>query len=1603
MKRKAIALALCTMLTVTSTATGVFADTVYTDVSVNDSSEAAIAEVVATSGTKTSTAVELTQTDASKWTSGTDGDRVYIEGVNGAEVKANIPESGWLIFDWMMTEGSSNAWAEMFKFKNPEEIWDKEINAANVLKWKTETVKFAKAEDVSWVVNTSVSKGRLSNVRFTTAQTPVTCSVTGTGSVSSNGNESDKQLSVAADPGSTVTLTAKETGGDIFEAWKDSEGNVLSTKTTYSFSVLDESVSITAVFSSQFEEEGTAEDPYKIESSADLNKISTICASGNSLAGKYFALQNNVTVDSSFKGIAGTFAGIFDGQENKISGFNAETRGLFESLELGSEVKNLKVDANITASDDKTGVIAGMSDGKITDCDVTGTINTSKKQIGGIVGYLGKGSISNCTFDGVITSTYAGLYAGAATAGIAGGTGMNASVSACITSGKISGDEAYFSDVGGIMGIQSTWAHITNCISSMDITGYQNLGGIVGSTGIANVKGCYSTGKITGAKVVGGIVGNNATKVDISECYSLADVSASQGLAGGIIGSTATNGSVKKVVALNKSVSGTTVGRIAGKNETDIYNGTKTELDKNSAFATMSMTQAGKAYTPEEKGAATINGEDISGDTLKDTSAVAACFSSWDKDVWTIEAGKLPVLKAITEAQNSELPSYISGGGDTPVKPDPGEDPSSGVSAELKEALLAEGETNADITAVENIKVADGSKTVVHKGGNSTYPDDVYAGGQGMITRTSNGAPGDGQDTSEGSFTVSWTGSGYLMFDHFVLSSRGADKYMISIDGGQETEFAKEGFSLYSDWQTGVYHVEGTADQKHTAKITYRRGKWGDDDNQCVLFDKVRFVKDSDGLSGVNVTIPDGATDNGCSVTSDVSDMSSVIPGSKVTLTANVDTSKGWVFNGWKTSADSEDYISNDAAYEVTVYDENVGVYAEFEKPFDGNGTVESPYLINNYNDLKKISDRVNKGIEYKDRYFRQTADIDMSGENWVPIGITVKQPGKSEKTMGFAGTYDGDGKTISNMNCVSYIEAGLFGSGLPGSTFKNINIVNADIKATITSESYTNKSHVGFILGTGQSDVLNCTVKNSKATGIVNVGGIVGSMVYRGGKNSVSIRNCSVEKTTILATGVWDNAYAAGIAGTVTSTDISDCYFTEGTVTGYGRYVAGITGSTFSDIKGCYVKADVTSYASTTSNIDANAVGGICASATGGTISDCYVIGNVTGGRLNVGGILGKQVNDVKIINCYAVGNIKGGDSSVGGIVGSASKRTADAVDSACVKNSLYIGQTVTTDAESGVARIAGTNSAKQPAELANNYAFADVKLVAAGKNIEVTNKGADQINGADITKAQINAAPSAAVFADWSRDIWNIEAGKLPTLKNIEKSVQTGEIPAYAKESSSSGGGGGSSSGGNSGTTTPTKPGQDNQNPSNGGTTTPAKSFSDVAASSWYNNAVKYVAENGIMNGVSDTLFAPDQKVSRAMFVQILYNMEDKPAANGAVTFTDVKQSAWYRDAVAWAASNGIVTGVSSTEFAPEKSVTREQFAVMLYRYASYKGTLKAASGDLSGYADSAAVSSYAADAMKWAVGNGIITGKSGNKLDPKGGATRAEAAAMIVRYLA
>ncbi|GAA6503662.1 hypothetical protein K350107B32_00550 [Agathobaculum butyriciproducens] len=188
----------------------------------------------------------------------------------------------------------------------------------------------------------------------------------------------------------------------------------------------------------------------------------------------------------------------------------------------------------------------------------------------------------------------------------------------------------------------------------------------------------------------------------------------------------------------------------------------------------------------------------------------------------------------------------------------------------------------------------------------------------------------------------------------------------------------------------------------------------------------------------------------------------------------------------------------------------------------------------------------------------------------------------------------------------------------------------------------------------------------------------------------------------------------------------------------------------------------------------------------------------------------------------------------------------------------------------------------------------------------------------------------------------------------------------------------------------------------PCDGGKDCPSAPFKDVDTGKWYHVSIDYVLTHSIMNGVSGTSFAPNSNLTRGMLVQILFNLEGKPQS-ASTSFSDVKADAWYAKAVGWAAANKVVTGYADGTFRPNAAVTREQAAAILYRYAQSKGIDVSVGEDTNilSYADALQASEYAISALQWAVGAGVLNGKSGNLLAPTGTATRAEIAVIMQRW--
>lgn len=175
----------------------------------------------------------------------------------------------------------------------------------------------------------------------------------------------------------------------------------------------------------------------------------------------------------------------------------------------------------------------------------------------------------------------------------------------------------------------------------------------------------------------------------------------------------------------------------------------------------------------------------------------------------------------------------------------------------------------------------------------------------------------------------------------------------------------------------------------------------------------------------------------------------------------------------------------------------------------------------------------------------------------------------------------------------------------------------------------------------------------------------------------------------------------------------------------------------------------------------------------------------------------------------------------------------------------------------------------------------------------------------------------------------------------------------------------------------------------------------FSDVSDSDWYYDPVVYVYNNGLMTGTSDTTFSPNVATTRGMLVSILHRLEGGPSVESA-GFSDVNAGDWYADAVNWAASVGVVTGMGDGTFQPNAPLTREQLAAILYNYTDYKGIDVSSRADLSGYADVDQVSEWAADVLSWANAEGLVTSVGDNRLAPQESATRAQLAAILQRCL-
>lgn len=514
--------------------------------------------------------------------------------------------------------------------------------------------------------------------------------------------------------------------------------------------------------------------------------------------------------------------------------------------------------------------------------------------------------------------------------------------------------------------------------------------------------------------------------------------------------------------------------------------------------------------------------------------------------------------------------------------------------------------------------------------------------------------------------------------------------------------------------------------------------------------------------------------------------------------------------------------------------------------------------------------------------------------------------------------------------------------------------------------------------------DEMSGSVQNLLLDGSVSARTDIGALAFA--VNSGTVNNCWSGVSVKSAS--YDGA--AGFAATVTGGTIKNCLFT-GSVSGYPTRGIAVTADAESTISNCYwVKGNSASNGSFTgqSNQQITADDYPTAMANLNAAHEDGLLYWVTGED----GVPKPTVSESEMKDAIATAKTEGSDAIVIApqITGEATKVTAEVPTQSLkdvVKNTdaalevqTDVGSvSIPNDALDAIAQEAGgstvtiTVETKDAADLKDQVSAAqlegatvvDVTITSSKK--ELTTFGGESLTiTIPVTGSAFVAGESYKVIvigADSSRE--NVIGTCIKENGKLSVQVKLAHVGTFVV------------------------------------TTQKAMPFTDVTGH-WAAEAIAWAYGNDLMNGTGETTFAPNTTLNRAMLATILYRMAGSPAGAGeGSAFTDVALDTWYAGAVAWANENGIVSGMGDGTFAPLNAITRQQLAAMLYRYAQYSKLDTSAKGDLSKFTDGGQVSSWASDAMAWAVGTGLISGKTADTLDPTGTATRAEVATILMRF--
>ncbi|MBR5228556.1 MAG: S-layer homology domain-containing protein [Firmicutes bacterium] len=446
-------------------------------------------------------------------------------------------------------------------------------------------------------------------------------------------------------------------------------------------------------------------------------------------------------------------------------------------------------------------------------------------------------------------------------------------------------------------------------------------------------------------------------------------------------------------------------------------------------------------------------------------------------------------------------------------------------------------------------------------------------------------------------------------------------------------------------------------------------------------------------------------------------------------------------------------------------------------------------------------------------------------------------------------------------------------------------------------------------------------------------------------------------------------------------------------------RSVGGVVGkigetSTIATVSGCANFASVT-------GTDAKGTGGIVGAGwNNGEIKNCYNAGTIFNSYNAYGGIVGS--NEVPVINCFNVGKVSGAGAApaIATENGGGSytncywlEGTADMGVYKSGKDGLSAGAKKTSAEMKSEEFLELLGSAFDVDSEKINSGYPVLSWQSSGKLPEEEEKTAEELTANIETTVKENKDGTVKItFTDKEK---KESVDKLPAFIKVSFPAKEGSVVVLVDKDGKE-------------TILPKSVIEDGKayiavdEAVTVKVVDNTKEFADVAEGEWYESAVDFASSHGLFGGVSETEFAPNAKMTRAMLVTVLHRLELESAASSSGSFGDVAAGSWYADAVAWANTNKIVEGYNSDTFGANDNVTREQMAVILYRYAKYIKMGTAAEGDLGKYTDGAKVSSWAKDAMEWAIGEGIITGRTDGSADPAGTASRAEVAIMLERLV-